>query len=159
MAAKQDKITYQFQELIGKNHARYFDQNNWLYFTKEVFDLLYPSYGDTYPTYNGAIGMTYEQGGSGRAGLEVYTEFGDKLTLKDRIAHHHTNGLSTVETASVNAERLIKEFESYFQASADRAKYKSYIIKATENQDKLKKLATLLDAHKIKYGTTFANIN
>ncbi len=48
-----------FQLLIGKNHAKYFDSKGWLYFTKETFDLFYPSYGDTYPTYNGAIGMTY----------------------------------------------------------------------------------------------------
>jgi hypothetical protein len=27
---------------------------------------LYPSYGDTYPTYNGAVGMTLEQGGIGQ---------------------------------------------------------------------------------------------
>jgi hypothetical protein len=38
-----------FQNTIGKNHARYFDEKGWLYFTREVFDLLYPSYGDTYP--------------------------------------------------------------------------------------------------------------
>ena len=52
-----------FQVTIGKNHAKYFDKNGWLYFTREIFDLFYPSYGDTYPVYNGAIGMTYEQGG------------------------------------------------------------------------------------------------
>ena len=55
----------EFQTQIGKNNAKYFDANGWLYFTKEIYDLLYPSYGDTYPTYNGAIGMTYEQGGIG----------------------------------------------------------------------------------------------
>ena len=76
---------------IGKNHAKYFDENGWFYFTKEVFDLLYPSYGDTYPTYNGGVGMTYEQGGGGRAGLGIITSIGDTLTLKDRIAHHHTH--------------------------------------------------------------------
>jgi hypothetical protein len=52
-----------FQVTIGKNNAKYFDQNGWMYFTKQEFDLLYPSYGDTYPLYNGSIGMTYEQGG------------------------------------------------------------------------------------------------
>ena len=36
-----------FQKVIGKNHAKYFDEKGWLYFTNEVFDLLYPSYGDT----------------------------------------------------------------------------------------------------------------
>ena len=72
----------EFQETIGKNHAKYFDQNGWFYFTKEVFDLLYPSYGDTYPTYNGGIGMTYEQGGSGRAGLGIITSNRRYLNFK-----------------------------------------------------------------------------
>jgi len=42
----------EFQLSIGKNNAKYFDQNGWLFFTKEIFDLYYPSYGDTYPIYN-----------------------------------------------------------------------------------------------------------
>src|SRR5690606_10558989 len=84
-----------FQVTMGKNHAKYFDANGWFYFTKEIFDLLYPSYGDTYPTYNGGVGMTYEQGGSGHAGLGISTFIGDTLSLHDRIAHHHTTGLST----------------------------------------------------------------
>jgi len=60
-----------FQTQIGANHAKYFDKNGWLFFTRERFDLLYPSYGDTYPTYTGAIGMTYEQAGNGDAGLGI----------------------------------------------------------------------------------------
>ncbi|HEU4555335.1 MAG TPA: M14 family zinc carboxypeptidase, partial [Chitinophaga sp.] len=32
------------QTLIGKNNAKYFDEHGWLYFTKELFDLFYPSY-------------------------------------------------------------------------------------------------------------------
>ena len=36
-----------FQHSIGKNHADHFDDNGWLYFTRERFDLFYPSYGDT----------------------------------------------------------------------------------------------------------------
>ena len=47
-----------FQTQIGKNHAKYFDKEGWLFFTRERFDLLYPSYGDTYPVFMGAIGMT-----------------------------------------------------------------------------------------------------
>ena len=35
-----------FQNIIGRNNAKYFDQNGWLFFTKERFDLFYPSYGD-----------------------------------------------------------------------------------------------------------------
>lgn len=143
----------QFQVEIGKNHAKYFDKNNWLYFTRESFDLLYPSYGDTYPTYNGAIGMTYEQAGHGYAGLGIITEYGDTLTLKDRIAHHYTTGISTVEIASKNAAKLTSEFSKYFDDNINRpsAKYKSYIIK-NNNPDKIQALASFLDRHKIQYG-------
>lgn len=137
-----------FQQTVGKNHATYFDANGWLYFTKEVFDLLYPSYGDTYPTYNGGIGMTYEQGGSGRAGLGITTNIGDTLTLKDRIAHHYTTGLSTVEVASKNAQRLNDEFKKFYQNKS--FKYKNYILNG--NPDKLIALGVLLEQHEIEYG-------
>lgn len=139
-----------FQTEIGKNHARYFDNQGWLYFTKERFDLLYPSYGDTYPTYMGAIGMTYEQAGHGRAGLGINNDEGFELTLVDRVAHHNTTGLSTVEVASKNVARLNSEFVKYFDNGA--LKTKSYVLKG--NVDHIKSLATLLDRHEIKYGFT-----
>jgi hypothetical protein len=137
-----------FQTQIGKNHAKYFDKEGWLYFTKESFDLLYPSYGDTYPTYMGAIGMTYEQAGHGRAGLGIQTDEGEILTLKDRAIHHMTTGLSTVEISSKNAEKLNTEFKKFFDNS--NLNYKSYVLK-NENGDKMNRLKKLLDAHEIRY--------
>ncbi|MEZ4811441.1 MAG: M14 family metallopeptidase [Allomuricauda sp.] len=137
-----------FQVTLGKNHAKYFDANGWFYFTKEVFDLFYPSYGDTYPTYNGAVGMTYEQGGSGVAGLGVITQIGDTLTLKDRIAHHFTTGLSTIEVSSQNAERLNSEFKKFYKNR--NFKYKSYVLNG--DKDKLDALKALLQKHKIEFG-------
>ncbi len=104
-----------FQTQIGKNNAKYFDEQGWLYFTKEVFDLYYPSYGDTYPTYSGSIGMTYEQAGGGYAGLTITTPEDDPLTLRDRLIHHHTTGLSTVEITSKSATTVVDEFAKYFQ--------------------------------------------
>lgn len=145
----------EFQVAIGKNHAKYFDKENWLYFTKERFDLLYPSYGDTYPTYNGAVGMTYEQGGHGFAGLGIITEYGDTLTLKDRIAHHFTTGISTVEISSQNAAKLTDEFANYFEqnVSNPKGKYKAYVIKDSTNPDKISALTQFLNKQKIRYGT------
>ncbi len=143
----------EFQETIGKNHAKYFDQNGWFYFTKERFDLLYPSYGDTYPTYNGGIGMTYEQGGSGRAGLGIKTSIGDTLTLNDRIAHHHTTGLSTVEVASKNIAKLNAEFQKFYRPR--NYTYKNYVLSG--HKDKLNALATLLKQHEIEIGYATTN--
>jgi hypothetical protein len=146
----------EFQMKIGKNNAKYFDQNGWLYFSKEIFDLLYPSYGDTYPVYSGAIGMTFEQGGIG-AGLSITKNDGNVLTLKDRIAHHYTTGLSTIETASLNAERLVDEFVNYYKKPAP-SRYKSFVIKGTTNPDELKRLTRFFDEHLIQYGSATANL-
>ena len=150
-----------FQETIGRNHAKYFDANGWLYFTKEVFDLLYPSYGDTYPIYNGAIGMTYEQGGHSFAGLGIVTDEGDTLTLYDRAIHHYTTGLSTIEISSLHASRLVKEFRKFFNDAVSNGvgEYKSYLIKNNEaDRERINALITLLDKNGIEYEFAGGNI-
>lgn len=138
----------EFQITVGKNNAKHFDENGWLFFTRESFDLLYPSYGDTYPMFMGAIGMTYEQAGHGRAGLGIINNEDIELTLKDRMAHHTTSGLSTIEVASQNAEALNSNFKKFFQN--DNLKYKSFVLKG--NQDNIEALTEMLDRHEIKYG-------
>lgn len=142
-----------FQKTIGENHAKYFDAKGWLYFTKEVFDLLYPSYGDTYPVFNGAIGMTYEQGGSSRGGRALKTENGEILSLKDRIDHHTTSSLSTIEVSSENAQALLDNFKKFWSSagSTPKGKYKSYIIKKDKTGNRLKALCDLLDKQNIRF--------
>ncbi|HAT64824.1 MAG TPA: zinc carboxypeptidase, partial [Flavobacteriaceae bacterium] len=84
----------------------------------------------------------------GRAGLGIYTDEGYELTLVDRVAHHTTTGLSTVEISSMNAKKLNTEFKKFFDNSA--LKYKSYVLKG--DADKINALTQLLDLHEIKYG-------
>lgn len=142
-----------FQVMIGKNNARYFDKNGWLFFTKERFDLLYPSYGDTYPIYNGAIGMTFEQGGGPRGGMGVINEDGDTLTLLDRATHHYTTGLSTIETASRNKQKLLDEFKKYFDdgQAGKVGEYKTYVM-TSKDENKIKAVIKLLDQNGIAHG-------
>ena len=146
-----------FQVTIGKNNAKYFDQNGWMYFTKQEFDLLYPSYGDTYPLYNGSIGMTYEQGGIS-AGLAVVTRSGDTLTLAQRVAHHHTTSLSTVEVVSAHAQKVVDEFKKFFDNSRQNPPgiYKTYVIK-NDNNEKVNELAKMLTRNGIQFGYGLAN--
>ncbi|MEJ7767565.1 MAG: M14 family metallopeptidase [Chitinophagaceae bacterium] len=152
-----------FQMLIGKNNARYFDKNGWLYFTKGGgYDLFYPSYGDTYPTYHGAIGMTFEQGGGGAGGLGVITQDGDTLTLEDRVAHHFTTGLSTIEIASRNALKLVREFRKFYNdaLTAGVGEYKTFIIKRRSTSADLEAvLNRYLDNNGISSGVAQANAN
>ncbi len=143
-----------FQTEIGKNHARYFDREGWLYFTRERFDLLYPSYGDTWPTFNGAIGMTYEQAGHSRSGRAIDLPTGDTLTLADRVAHHRTTSLSTIEIASKESDRLTQNFRDYFKQATTKpqGKYGTYIVSAETPRGKMRNLLQLLDRNGIEYG-------
>ena len=135
-----------FQDIIGKNHAKYFDKQGWFYFTKQRFDLLYPGYGDTYPTYLGAIGMTYEQAGGGRAGLGIENDENITLTLKDRIEHHYTTGISTVEIAALNKTALNENYQQFYQN--ETLKYQNFVLEG--HADKLNALNTLLNKHDIQ---------
>ena len=142
----------EFQTIIGKNNAKYFDQNGWLYFTKERFDLFYPSYGDTYPTYKGAIGMTFEQGGGGRSGSAVIIEDGDTLTLWDRLYHHFTTGMSTLEVTATHAAKVLKEYREYYRKAVNEpaGEFKAYLVRAGQG-DQVKRLTAMLDRNAIEW--------
>lgn len=57
--------------------------------------------------------MTYEQAGHSLAGLSIQGN-DDTLRLSDRIAHHFTTSMSTIEVALANARKLNEEFSKYF---------------------------------------------
>lgn len=147
-----------FQVTVGKNHAKYFDANGWLFFTKQYFDLFYPSYGDTYPLFNGSVGMTYEQGGNNSGGVAIALENGDTLTLADRIDHHFATSISTIEIASANANKLVANFKKYFDESNAGSNniYKSYVVKNIKNGN-ISALKNLLQKNEIIFGFATAN--
>jgi len=140
-----------FQETVGRANAEVFDRQGWLYFTGEVYDLFYPGYGDTWPLFNGAVGMTYEQGGGGRAGLLIQTAT-DSLSLKERIAHHHATALQTVETAARERRRLTDAFADYYRSARDglEGETAAYVVSG-RNEDRRRALVRLLERQRIRY--------
>lgn len=139
----------ELQAIIGRDLARAFDADGRLYFTRQRFDLLYPGYGDTWPTFNGAIGMTYEQGGSGRAGLAIVTAEGDTLTLAMRIRNHVEAGLTTLATVA-REERAVREGFRRFFAEGVPGPTRAYVLRG--DAGRLDLLAQHLDLQGIRYG-------
>ena len=83
--------------------------------------------------------------------MAVSTSNGDTLKLAERIEHHHTTSLSTIEMASKNASRVVDNFKKYFNTRPD-GKYNTFIIKNNpEDRDKIERFVQLLDQHEIKY--------
>ncbi|MEM6325728.1 MAG: M14 family metallopeptidase [Bacteroidota bacterium] len=138
----------ELQTRIGEANAALFDRTGRLYFTREVFDLFYPGYGDTWPTFNGSIGMTYEQGGSGRAGLAIVTAEGDTLTLADRIRGHMDTSLETIATTARDAAEVRQEFAAFFQQTP-RDGVAAYAVWGSEAT--VDDLARLLEIQGIEY--------
>ena len=151
-----EKYQKDFHNVLGKNMSQKFDAQNWMYNTSERFDLFYPSYGDTYPAYNGAVGMTLEQGGIG-AGRAVMMSNGNIVTIQDRLTHHATAVLTVVESASVQADVLLKGFRGFMNNSRKTVKgnYKMYVMK---NNPKLIQLADLLKKNNIEFSYADASL-
>lgn len=128
-------VSYQKEilESIGKDLERGFDNRNWDHFSKKEFDLLYPSYADTYATFNGAIGLTLEQGGGESAGLMYIQNNGDTLTLKKRIDKHFYTVKSIQQTAYRNKTNIISNFQDFHKNAKENGNglYKSFVLKNT----------------------------
>jgi hypothetical protein len=145
----------EFNELVGENCRRYFDKNNWAYFTRYNYDLFYPSYGDTWPSFNGAIGITYEQAGGGAAGLAIERKLEkDTLTLVNRIDHHFATSLATLEAVASRQERIVSEFIKFHEdATVNPAgPFKTYIIKTKGNEERVRAFTEWMTKQGFQYG-------
>jgi hypothetical protein len=148
-----------FHKLMGSGNADLFNAKFRMYFTRESFDLFYPGFGDTWPSFNGAIGFTYEQGGGGPSGIAYKQDSGDTLTLKSRIEGHFTASMATIKVSYENREKLIQEYNKFFEESVKNPQfqYKSVIIKGSNEKSDVHSLLDLLDRNQIRYsyaGTT-----
>lgn len=101
------------RQLFGRGNAATFDREGVDYYTREVFDAFYPGYGDGWPSYLGAVGMTYEQGSA--RGLVARRSNGETLTYRTTVRNHFLASLSTIRTASANRAQLLNDFAAYYR--------------------------------------------
>lgn len=144
-----DERTVAWLDVFGRGNAAAFDRQGWPYYKAESFDLYYPGYGDSYPAFRGAVGMTYEMAGHGRAGLVVERRDGSLLTLADRVALHLTTSLATVRTAAENRQALLATFA---RARADAAARSGPAYLWPADVPEAAALAELLELHGLAVG-------
>ena len=103
-------------EVLGRNNAAYFDRVGQPFFTREVYDLFYPGYGDTWNTHHGSIGSTYEQASA--RGLVFDRRDGDTLTYQTGVRNHFLASFATAEAVANNAQRFLSDFANYRASNA-----------------------------------------
>ncbi|HLU26078.1 MAG TPA: M14 family metallopeptidase [Longimicrobiales bacterium] len=138
----------EWAKIFGKANAEAFDRQGWHYYTRESFDLFYPGYGDSWPSLLGAIGMTYEQAGHGRAGLAITRPDGQVLTLRDRAERHRTTGRATLRAAASRKGELLRGFAE-FHRRVDEGLPDILLIPGA-NPDRIEALVSLLYAQGIR---------
>ena len=106
-------VTNKWLDTFGRANAAAFDRNRWDYYVRDIFDLFYPGYWDSYPSLNGAIGMTYETDGGGFKGLRWTRDDGTIATLRSAIAKHFVASLTTLETVSKNKTQRLQDFYDF----------------------------------------------
>jgi hypothetical protein len=130
---------------IGRNNAKWFDRMKFDYFTREVFDAFYPGYGEGWPTFNGSVGMTYEQASA--RGLVVKRNDETTMHYRDTVQHHFIASLSTAETTARNRAEMLRYFYDYRRSAIEEGKtgeIKEYIIAPGSDPNRAAKLANLL---------------
>src|SRR4029450_13690672 len=100
-----------WRDASARANAARVDDRGFAYFIREVYDSFYPGYGESWPIFNGAVGMTYEQ--ASPRGLAWRRSDDMLLTYRDAVVHHFTAALATLETAARNRERLLKDYLDY----------------------------------------------
>jgi hypothetical protein len=139
------KNTLEWAEIYGKANAAAFDARGWRYWTNETFDMFYPGYGDSWPSLNGSIGMTYEQAGS--VGVRARRSDETILTLKDRLEHHSATSFATLKATADNRVKRLRDFYTFFKEAISEGSsgpIKAYVINPEKDPERALKLAALL---------------
>lgn len=130
---------------FGRNNATWFDRFGFDYFTRENYDSFYPGYGEGWPLFHGSIGMTYEQ--ASVRGLLADRDDESRLHYRDSVHHHFIASISTIESAAVNREALLRHFYDYRRTAVDEGRdetVKEYIITPGKDPNRAARLAALL---------------
>jgi hypothetical protein len=139
-------------DVFAAANAAAFDAHGWPFFRHESFDEFYPSYGDSWPILNGAVGMTYEEASSG--GGAIRRRDGTVLTLRDAAWHHYTASWATLLTAARHARERVRDYLAFRQSAvtdAERGPMRTVVVER-DAQGRADSLAALLLANGVEVG-------
>lgn len=141
----------QHEELYGKNNAYWFDNFGFDYFNRETYDHFYPGYGDSWPAFQGTVGMTYEQ--ASVRGMIARTTDGRELHFRDSVRHHFVASIATAQTTARNREAFLRAFWDFRSKAVETGRsdqVKALVIAADRDPSAANELASLLKVQGIE---------
>jgi hypothetical protein len=140
-------------ERFGEAHARAFDGIGVDYMMGELFNFFYPGYTTSYLSYQGAVGMLYEQGSS--RGLGLTRSDGTVRTLADAARQQYTAAWAAARLAASERDALLRDYvQAHRDALADGTRgTRRYLIDASRDPQMAAELAALLARNGIEVGS------
>jgi hypothetical protein len=107
---------------FGRANAAQFDERRWDYYVRDIFDLFYPGYWDSWPSLNGATGMTYETDGGGWKGINWRRDDDTIVTLRSGAAKHFIASMTTLETAARNRVARLNDYYDFKRTAIEEGR-------------------------------------
>ncbi len=151
-----------WMETMGRANAAAFDHYGWQYFSRDTYDLFYPGYYDTWPSLNGAIGMTFETDGGGHRGLLWRRPDGSLISLRDGIAKHFVASMATISTTASLARTRVADYLKFRQAAVAEGRtggMRRIVLSAEKDPSRAAELATTLAREGIEVHRTNAEFS
>ncbi len=148
---------------FGAAHAKAFDAAGYEYFARERFNFFYPAYTTSMLSYQGAVGMLYEQGSS--RGLALKRPDESVRTLRDALMQQYTAGWATLLLSARERRALLKEYYDANRAALDDGKQgiRRYLIAPEGDPALVTELANLLmrngiEVHRLTRDTQLGSV-
>ncbi len=150
-------VTNKWLDIFGRANAASFDANRWDYYVRDIFDLFYVGYWDSFPSLNGATGMTYETDGGGFKGRRWTRDDGTIVTLRSAIAKHFVASMTTLDTASRNRAARLQDYFDFRRQAIEEGrigKMKRIVLDPSKDRLKTAELIEVLMRMKIEVGVS-----
>lgn len=131
-------------ERFGQAYADAFDEAGIEYTQRDIFNYFYPGYTTSWGSYQGAVGMLYEQGSS--RGLALERDDGTTRTLDQAEEQQYTAARAAVALAAREREALLRDYrDAHEEALAlGRTGTRRYVLSADADPQLLAEAVALL---------------
>jgi len=136
--------TYKLNAKFAVNYSKALDKIGSFYYTKEEYDNKNPTFGSTYPDYNGGVGILFEQASS--RGIQQTTDNG-LLTFGFTLRNQLVTSIATVDAANENRDALFALQKEFFTTGLKNPK--AFIVGDLYDEGRLNKFINLLLAHRL----------
>ena len=132
--------------------AKAFDRQGWSYYTREWADFWYPGYSDGWSCLHSAIGILYEQAGTGGAPIRLKT--GRIMTYRQTVHQQATVTMANLTTLAQNRAAVMRDFVAQRRAACagfDDGRPQTFLLPPGANPQRLARLLDTLRVQGVEF--------